>query len=358
MLRLSYTLALCCGSLLFAAQIALAPAALRALGTPADTAAAAMSYITVRRMFLPLVFVTSTSMSALLALRDPLTPLRWTVASAVTNIVGDFLLCVVFPLGIAGAAWATLGSQVVMLCGLLSSLHQRRLLPSLWPLPSAALLAPFASFAGPVSVLALIRVAGFTALAAFANGLADSSALAAHQISVSVLVLLSICGDPLNAAGQTRLPRLYPGGAAPDASAAAALVGTLVRAALAVGATSCLLGSGALLIGGRFLAADASVYAQLVRIIVPYCACLALTATTIVLDGALVARRDFGYLLPTQAAALGVLVACLSLLKTNFPELGLPSIWMAYFAYLVWRLLLYSARLRFYVLREDAPQTA
>jgi hypothetical protein len=162
-----------------------------------------------------------------------MTPLRWTAVSAVVNIIGDYLLCVVFPLGVAGAAWATLASQAVMLTGLLSSLSARRLLPKLWPLPTPALLAPFAAFAGPVSVLALIRVAGFTALAAHANGLGDAAALAAHQISVSVLVLLSICGEPLNATGQTRLPRLYPGGAAPDARAASALVRTLVRAAMA-----------------------------------------------------------------------------------------------------------------------------
>jgi Na+-driven multidrug efflux pump len=353
-LRLSYTLAALCGAALFVGNVFLAGGALRALGTSSDTAAAALSYISVRRLFLPLVFISSTSMSAFLALRDPLTPLKWTAVSAVVNCVGDYLLCVVWPLGIAGAAWATLASQLVVLTGLLTALHKRKLLPTLLPLPTLDALKPFASFAGPVSLLALIRVAGFTVLAAYANGLADSSALAAHQISVSILVLLSICGDPLNAAGQTRLPRLFPGGAAPDARAAAALVATLVRAALAVGAASCLIGSGALLLGGRYMAANADVYAQLVRIVPPYCACLLLTATTMVLDGCLVARKDFRFLVPTQAAALGVLVACLYGLKTYAPDLGLPSIWAAYFVYLIWRVVMYALRLNRYVLRDGA----
>lgn len=285
-------------------------------------------------------------MSALLALRDPLTPLKWTAVSAVVNIIGDAALCVAWPLGVAGAAWATLASQAVMLFGLLSALHARRLLPRLLPPPAPAALVPFASFAGPVSALALIRVAGFTVLAAHANGLANSAALAAHQISVSVLVLLSICGDPLNAAGQTRLPRLYPSGAAPDASAAAKLIATLVRAALGVGVASCVAGAAALLLGGRAMAADGAVYAQLVRIVPPYCACLLLTAITLVLDGCLVARKDFGFLVPTQAAALGVLVAALAGLKAWAPQLGLPAIWAAYFVYLVWRAIFYSVRVK------------
>jgi MATE family multidrug resistance protein len=357
-LRLSYTLALFAGLWLFAANVALAPAALRALGTPPATAAAAMSYISVRRLMIPFLFITSTSMSSFLALRDPMTPLRWTAVSAVVNIIGDYLLCVVWPHGVAGAAWATLASQAVMLVGLLSSLRARGLLPKLWPLPTPALLAPFASFAGPVSVLALIRVAGFTALAAHANGLGDAAALAAHQISVSVLVLLSICGEPLNATGQTRLPRLYPGGAAPDARAASALVATLVRAALAVGAASCAIGAAALLGGGRFMAADAGVYGQLVRIVPPYCACLALTATTMVLDGMLVARKDFSFLVPTQAAALAVLIVSLNALKRFAPELGLPAIWAAYFIYLVWRAVLYSFRLSSYARKDSAAAAA
>ena len=358
-LRLSYFLAILAGSALFLGNTFLAPAALRALGTPAETAAAAMTYINVRRLFIPLVFVSSTSMSSFLALRDPMTPLKWTAVAAAANVALDWLLCVKMPLGMAGAAWATLASQVIMLVGLLGTLYRRKLLPAspLWPLPARAEVLPFAAFAGPVSLLALIRVAGFTALAAHANGLGNAAALAAHQLSVSVLVLLSICGEPLNSTGQTRLPRLFPGGAAPDAAAAAELVLTLVRAAAAVGVASCVIGAAALLLGGRVLAADAEVYAQLVRVVPPYSACLALTATTVVLDGCLVARRDFAFLVPTQAGALAVLVVALGACKSMFPELGLPAIWAAYLIYLAWRAVAYSLRLTHHF-RSDAAAAA
>jgi len=355
-LRLSYFLGLIAGVSLFTANVFLAPAALSALGTPADTAAAAMAYISVRRLFTPLLFVSSTSMSSFLALRDPLTPLKWTGLAACANVALDWLLCVRFPLGMAGAAWATLASQAVMLGGLTATLRKRNLLPAspFWPLPARSEITPFAAFAGPVSLLALIRVAGFTALAAHANGLGDAAALAAHQLSVSVLVLLSICGEPLNATGQTRLPRLFPGGAAADPAAAGALVLTLVRAAAVVGIASCIIGAAALLFGGKILAADANVYAQLVRVVPPYCACLALTATTVVLDGCLVARRDFAFLVPTQAVALAVLVVALRACKTHFPELGLPAIWGSYLVYLLWRALAYGLRLRFHTRRDAA----
>lgn len=292
-LRLSFTLALFCGTGLLLYNVLCAPAVLRALGASPEVAAEAMRYIGARRCFVPFVFVSSCSTAAFLSLRDPLTPLRWVAASAVVNVAGDYALCVApLRLGIAGAAWATVASQCTLLGGLLFGLRARGALPSLLPPPPLASLLPFLTFAGPVSVLTALRVAGFGILASFANSLGPA-ALAAHQVSVSLFVLLSICGEPLNSAGQTTLPRLYPGGAEPDARRAARLVGTLVRAALAVGLASSAAGAGLLLLGGKLLAADGAVFAELARCVRLYCACLLLTSTTVVLDGALVAKRDW-----------------------------------------------------------------
>lgn len=350
-LRLSYTLAALAGAALFLFHSLGAPSVLRALGTPAATAVEALRYISVRSLFSPFLLISSVSMASFLALRDPRTPLRWALAGAATNCAGDLLLCTIFPLGIAGAAWATVASQAVVLTGLLGALHRRRLLPRLWPPPPLPLLAPFASFAGPVSALSAVRVAGFVALAAHAGSLSDPNALAAHQISVSILVLLSIAGEPLNAAGQTQLPRLYPGGATPNPAAAAALISTLVRAAACVGVASCLLGGAALLGGGKLLAASPEVNLQLRAIVAPYCTCLALTATAVVLDGSLVARKDFGFLVPLQLAALAALLAGLAACRAYLPQLGLAAIWVAYLGYLLVRLIAFSLRLRLGVLR-------
>lgn len=197
-----------------------------------------------------------------------------------------------------------------------------------------------------------MRVAGFVALAAHANSLANPSALAAHQISVSILVLLSIAGEPLNAAGQTQLPRLYPGGAAANPRAAAELVGTLVRAALCVGVGSSTLGAAALLLGGKYMAASPDVLAQLVSIVPPYIACLALTATAVVLDGTLVARKDFAFLVPLQLAAFGALVAGLAACRSLVPEIGLAAIWVSYLGYLLLRVVAFALRLKLVILKD------
>jgi len=73
-----------------------------------------------------------------------------------------------------------------------------------------------------------------------------------------------------------------------------------------------------------------------------------------VLDGCLVARRDFAFLVPTQAGALAVLVVALNSCKTLFPELGLPAIWAAYLIYLAWRAVAYSLRLTHHFRRDAA----
>ena len=47
-----------------------------------------------------------------LGMKDSLGPLKALVAASVVNGFGDILLCCVFNYGIAGAAWATMISQV------------------------------------------------------------------------------------------------------------------------------------------------------------------------------------------------------------------------------------------------------
>lgn len=353
-LRVSWTLALACGALLLACNLAFAPHILRLLGTPAGVAAEALRYVGARRFFLPFVFLSTTSTAAFLSLRDPVTPLKWVACSSLVNVCLDYLLCVVLRLGIAGAGWATVAAQATLLAGLLWSLGSRGLLPRLWPPASVRQLAPFGRFAGPVSLLTLLRVAGFALMASFANSLGSNS-LAAHQVVVSFFVLISICAEPLNSAGQTQLPALLPGGATPSVARATALVLTLVRAALVVGATSACLGATLLLGGGPFLAADASVYAEIRRVVLPCCSCLLLGACTVVLDGSLVARRDWGFLLPIQGTALCVLGGSLSLFRRVVPHVGLPSLWVAYLMYLLFRLFALGSRLAF-VLRPAKAQ--
>ncbi len=98
----------------------LAPYLLRALNTPASIMDDAVLYT--RYMCIGLLFVSLYNYlsSMLKALGDSKTPLYFLIISTVINIVLDILLVCVVPLGIAGAALATVISQFisVLLCGI------------------------------------------------------------------------------------------------------------------------------------------------------------------------------------------------------------------------------------------------
>eukprot|EP00959_Pyramimonas_sp_CCMP1952_P436677 9143771-Pyramimonas_sp.AAC.1 len=79
---------------------------------------AAASYVRIRGFAMPLQLVAMVCNSVSIGVRDTRTPLKITVLSSVLNLFGDFILCSVFGLGIAGAAWATTASLWVYQVGL------------------------------------------------------------------------------------------------------------------------------------------------------------------------------------------------------------------------------------------------
>lgn len=66
----------------------------------------------IRGLAWPAVLATMVAQSACLGMQDAWGPLRVLAVAASVNCLGDILLCSVFKMGIAGAAWATAASQV------------------------------------------------------------------------------------------------------------------------------------------------------------------------------------------------------------------------------------------------------
>ncbi|MCR5268147.1 MAG: MATE family efflux transporter [Lachnospiraceae bacterium] len=99
---------------------ALAPALLKLLNTPAQILTDAVLYT--RFMSVGLLFVALYNYLAamLKALGDSKTPLYFLIISTIINVILDILLVVVIPLGVKGAALATIVSQFisVLLCGI------------------------------------------------------------------------------------------------------------------------------------------------------------------------------------------------------------------------------------------------
>lgn len=100
------------GLVIMAVGLITAPAALRAMGTPEETMADSILYL--RIYFLGLIGNLLYNMGAgiLRAIGDSKRPLYFLIVGCMTNIVLDVVLVLFFHMGVAGAAWATILSQL------------------------------------------------------------------------------------------------------------------------------------------------------------------------------------------------------------------------------------------------------
>ncbi|KAK1324352.1 hypothetical protein QJS10_CPA01g02297 [Acorus calamus] len=85
---------------------------------------AASSYVQIRGLAWPAVLVGMVAQSASLGMKDSWGPLKALAVASIVNGFGDILLCNVFGLGIAGAAWATMVSQVIAAFMMIETLNR------------------------------------------------------------------------------------------------------------------------------------------------------------------------------------------------------------------------------------------
>ena len=91
--------------------VALCRPILQWMDTPADILDDAYSYIVVIFLGIPTIVLYNVLASLLRALGDSRTPVIFLVVASLLNIALDLFLIVVIPMGVAGAAWATVISQ-------------------------------------------------------------------------------------------------------------------------------------------------------------------------------------------------------------------------------------------------------
>lgn len=92
--------------------------------TPADILDNAYEYIFVIFLGIPVIYLYNMLSGIIRSLGDAKTPVIFLVMSAMLNILLDFLLILVVPMGVAGAAWATVISQGIS--GVCCLLYMRR----------------------------------------------------------------------------------------------------------------------------------------------------------------------------------------------------------------------------------------
>lgn len=116
-------LAIVGGALLGVLGFVFSPAMLGAMGTPEDVIGYAVTYI--RIYFAGMIFNTIYNVGSgiLRAVGDSRRPLYFLILSSIVNVVLDLVFILVFKMGVAGAAWATIISQAVSAVLILISLN-------------------------------------------------------------------------------------------------------------------------------------------------------------------------------------------------------------------------------------------
>lgn len=311
----------CGGGLALLGWLAGAPAA-AFMGARGEVAAGALLYLRIRLLAAPAVVLTLAAFGALRGRQDMRTPLFIAVGVNVLNILLDAVLIPglgpIPAFGIAGAAWATAGSQVLGAVLAVLAVHRRlglgRHLRGRDLRRLAVVGRDMFLRTGLLTLFLLLATRSATRIGAEAG--------AAHQAIRSVWLFTAYLLDAFAAAAQSLIGWFLGAGAVP-----------LARR---VAATACAWGGGC----GLLLAAAMAVATPWVEgVLVPpearpvfrtawllAAAFQPLNALSFVTDGIHWGSGDFAWLRNAMVVATGLAVA--ALLAAEALEAGLAAVWL------------------------------
>ncbi len=299
------SVAIGCGIFLSIVYAFFTPNMLQLLNADPSLHPQASRYIYWRGSIAWAALVQNVSLSVMLATRDAISPLKIIGLAAVVNVIGDSLLCV-YPLrwGCAGAGAATAFATIFSSAFMVRNLASKNLLPKI-SLPSRRELKELFDYVGPLFAITITRLVGFTSMQRAAMRCGVQS-LAAYQICVNCLIFFLLFGEPLSQLHQTKLPLLID---RMDGTSTLATVKSVLTlgcyAALGVSATALT----ALTFGTGFFTSDSVVQGQIVRTAPSVAIAIGTAIMGTTIDGAMLASRDFSFIL-----ALGVVTCIMQLL--------------------------------------------
>ncbi|KAG5547837.1 hypothetical protein RHGRI_013500 [Rhododendron griersonianum] len=173
---------------------------------------AANKYVQIRAFAWPAVLVGWVAQSASLGMKDSWGPLKALVVASTVNIIGHIILCSYLGYGIAGAAWATMGSQVISAYMMIEALNNRGYNAFSIYAPSPSELKQIIILAAPVFLTISSKVAFYSLIIYFATSMGTVT-VAAHQARMllkSLVIIGALLGLVLGTIG-TSIPLLLPG---------------------------------------------------------------------------------------------------------------------------------------------------
>ncbi|XP_075672987.1 protein DETOXIFICATION 46, chloroplastic-like [Castanea sativa] len=284
---------------------------------------AANTYVQIRGLAWPALLVGWVAQSASLGMKDSWGPLKALAVASVVNGIGDIVLCSFLGYGIAGAAWATMASQVIAGFMMVEALNKKGYNAFSISVPSPDELLTVLGLAAPVFLTMMSKVAFFSLLTYFAASLGTYS-MAAHQVMFQTFLTCTVWGEPLAQTAQSFMPELIYG-VHRSLEKARMLLKSLVIIGAILGLLLGIVGTSVPWLFPRIFTQDQNVIHEMHQVLIPFFMALAVTPPTLSLEGTLLAGRDLKFLSLSMSGCFSV--AALLLLLVTSRGYGLTGYW-------------------------------
>ncbi|XWS54976.1 hypothetical protein CRYUN_Cryun10bG0135700 [Craigia yunnanensis] len=256
----------------------------------------------IRGLAWPAVLVGWVAESASLGMKDSWGPLKTLTVATAVNGIGDIVLCSLLGYGIAGAAWATMVSQVVAAFMMINSLNKKGFNAFSISIPSPNDLLTIFGIAAPVFVMMMAKV------------------------MIQTYTMCTVWGESPSQTAQSFIPELLYG-INKNLPKARMLLKSLVTFGASLGLLLGIVGTSVPWLFPNIFTSDQKVIQEMHKVVAPYFIALAVTPATLSLEGTLLAGRDLKFvsLSMNGCFSLGAIV----LLLVSSGGYGLPGCWYA-----------------------------
>ncbi|OWM80304.1 hypothetical protein CDL15_Pgr019584 [Punica granatum] len=260
-----------------------------------------------------------------LGMKDSWGPLKALAVASAVNGIGDIILCIFMDYGIAGAAWATMVSQVIAAYMMITSLNEKGYNAYAVSVPSIDELMSIIGIAAPAFVTMMSKVAFFSLLTYVATS-TGTITVAAHQVVVQLFFMGTVWGEPLCQTAQSFMPELIYG-AKRSLEKAGTLLKSLVIIGVILGVILGSIGTVVLQFFPSTFTSDHSVIREVHKVLIPYFIALSVTPPTLSLEGTLLAGRDLKFISASMSGCF--VLGSILLLLVSSKGFGLVGCWYA-----------------------------
>ncbi|PRQ23961.1 putative multi antimicrobial extrusion protein [Rosa chinensis] len=302
---------------------------------------AANTYVQIRSLAWPAVLVGWVTQSASLGMKDSWGPLKALAVASAINGVGDILLCSVLGYGIAGAAWATMLSQIVAGYMMIETLNKKGYNSYAISVPSPKELLTLIGLAAPVLVTMMSKVAFYSLIVYFATSMGTYT-MAAHQVMIQTFMICTVWGEPLSQTARSFMPQLIYG-VNRSLPKARMLLKSLVIIGAILGLALGTVGTSVPWLFPNIFTPDQKIIQEMHKLLIPFFLALAVTPAILSFEGTLLAGRDLRFISLSMSSCFSL--GALLLLLVSSRGCGLVSCWWTLVAFQWARLFLSLRRL-------------